>query len=113
MRVFYAPQACGNYGSTMVVSNVEINEINPPATVKDAMEQEKSAASIKIAQITESEGAGQSAINRAEGEKQSNILSADNFSAVARSTIFPSVGRQKDSDEKKFESIYVKVFSSL
>jgi len=59
------------------VSNVEINEINPPATVKDAMDQEKSAASIKTAQITESEGARQSQINRAEGEKQSAILSAE------------------------------------
>jgi len=39
--------------------------------------------------------------------EKSNILSADNFSAVARSTIFPSVGRQKDSDEKKFESINI------
>tara|TARA_B100001750_G_C15469186_1_gene578824 strand:- start:271 stop:1122 length:852 start_codon:yes stop_codon:yes gene_type:complete len=59
------------------VSNVEINEINPPATVKDAMDQEKSAASIKTAQITESEGARQAQINRAEGEKQSAILSAE------------------------------------
>ena len=59
------------------VSNVEINEINPPQTVKDAMDQEKSAASIKTAQITESEGARQSQINRAEGEKQAAILSAE------------------------------------
>ena len=38
---------------------------------------------------------------------KSNILSADNFSAVARSTNFQSVGRQKDSDEKEFKSINI------
>ena len=59
------------------VSQVEINEIDPPPGVKQAMEREKSAAAIKIAEITESEGQRQSAINRAEGEKQSAILQAE------------------------------------
>ena len=51
------------------VSQVEINEIDPPPGVKQAMEREKSAAAIKTAEITESEGQRQAAINRAEGEK--------------------------------------------
>ena len=51
------------------VSQVEINEIDPPPGVKAAMEREKSAEAIKTAEITESEGARQSQINRAEGEK--------------------------------------------
>ena len=38
---------------------------------------------------------------------KSNILSADNFSAVARSTNFQSVGRQKDSDEKELSLIHI------
>ena len=59
------------------VSQVEINEIDPPPGVKAAMEREKSAEAIKTAEITESEGARQSAINRAEGEKQSSILKAE------------------------------------
>ncbi len=59
------------------VSQVEINEIDPPPGVKQAMEREKSAAAIKIAEITESEGQRQSAINRAEGEKQAAILQAE------------------------------------
>jgi regulator of protease activity HflC (stomatin/prohibitin superfamily) len=59
------------------VQGVAINEIDPPDGVKSAMEREKSAASIKTAEITESEGQRQSQINRAEGEKQAAILSAE------------------------------------
>ncbi len=59
------------------VSQVEINEIDPPPGVKQAMEREKSAEAIKTAEITESEGQRQAQINRAEGERQSAILEAE------------------------------------
>ena len=59
------------------ISQVEINEIDPPPGVKAAMEREKSAEAIKTADITESEGARQSQINVAEGEKQAAILTAE------------------------------------
>ena len=59
------------------VRNVAINEIDPPPGVKQAMEREKSAAAIKTAEITESEGQRQAQINRAEGEKESAILQAE------------------------------------
>lgn len=59
------------------VTQVAINEIDPPVNVKSAMEREKSAEAIKTADITESEGQRQAAINRAEGEKQSAILTAE------------------------------------
>ena len=59
------------------VTGVAINEIDPPPGVKGAMEREKSAAAIKTAEITESEGLRQAQINRAEGEKQAAILSAE------------------------------------
>jgi len=59
------------------VQRVAINEIDPPSGVKAAMEREKSAAAIKTADITESEGQRQAAINRAEGEKQAAILQAE------------------------------------
>lgn len=59
------------------VSQVEINEIDPPPGVRQAMEREKSAAAIKTAEITESEGQRQAQINRAEGEKQAAILTAE------------------------------------
>ena len=59
------------------VQGVAINEIDPPPGVKSAMEREKSAAAIKTADITESEGQRQAEINRAEGEKQAAILKAE------------------------------------
>ncbi len=59
------------------VSQVEINEIDPPPGVKAAMEREKSAEAIKTADITESEGQRQAQINRAEGERQAAILEAE------------------------------------
>ncbi len=59
------------------VSQVEINEIDPPDGVKHAMERQKSADAIKTAEITESEGQRQAQINRAEGEKQASILQAE------------------------------------
>ena len=59
------------------VTQVAINEIDPPQGVKAAMEREKSAEAIKTADITESEGQRQAQINRAEGEKQAAILTAE------------------------------------
>ena len=64
------------------VQGVAINEIDPPMGVKAAMEREKSAAAIKTADITESEGQRQSQINRAEGEKQAAILEAEGSRAA-------------------------------
>ena len=74
------------------VSQVEINEIDPPPGVKQAMEREKSAAAIKTAEITESEGQRQAQINRAEGEKQSAILQAE---GQRQSEILEAEGEQQ------------------
>ena len=68
-------ESTGRWG--VKVRNVAINEIDPPLGVKQAMEREKSAAAIKTADITESEGQRQAQINRAEGEKESAILQAE------------------------------------
>ncbi len=74
------------------VSQVEINEIDPPPGVKAAMEREKSAEAIKTADITESEGFRQAQINRAEGEKQSAILNAE---GERQSEILKAEGEQQ------------------
>ena len=58
------------------VSQVEINEVDPPIGVKAAMERQKSADAIRTAEITESEGQRQAAINLAEGQRQAAILNA-------------------------------------
>jgi len=68
-------QNTGRWG--VKVQTVAINEIDPPPGVKSAMEREKSAAAIKTADITESEGQRQAQINRAEGERQAAILNAE------------------------------------
>lgn len=70
------------------VNRVEIQDINPPKDIKDAMEKQMRAerdrrAAIltaegeKQAKILESEGVKQAFINKAEGEKQAKILSAE------------------------------------
>jgi len=70
------------------VNRVEIQDINPPKDIKDAMEKQMRAerdrrAAIltaegeKQAQILESEGERQKRINEADGHKQSEILIAE------------------------------------
>lgn len=55
----------------------EIRDIHPPQNVLDAMHRQVSAERSKRAEILESEGARQSRINIAEGEKQASILKAE------------------------------------
>lgn len=55
----------------------EIRDIQPPESVVKAMHSQVSAERQKRAQILESEGTRQAAINVAEGEKQSKILASE------------------------------------
>jgi regulator of protease activity HflC (stomatin/prohibitin superfamily) len=70
------------------VNRVELQDINPPKEIRDAMEKQMRAerdkrAKIldaegdKISQVLKSEGSKEAAINNAEGEKQSQILKAE------------------------------------
>ncbi len=59
------------------VVRVEIQRIDPPADVMNAMHEQMKAERTRRAVVTEAEGTREAAITRAEGEKQANILSAE------------------------------------
>jgi regulator of protease activity HflC (stomatin/prohibitin superfamily) len=59
------------------VSRVEVKNIEPPKSIKDAMEKQMKAEREKREAILTAEGKKQSAITMAEGEKEAAILRAD------------------------------------
>jgi regulator of protease activity HflC (stomatin/prohibitin superfamily) len=59
------------------VTRYEIKNINPPATISDAMEKQMRAEREKRGQIAISEGDMMSKINRAEGDKQEAIKKSE------------------------------------
>jgi regulator of protease activity HflC (stomatin/prohibitin superfamily) len=67
--------ATGKWG--IRVNRVEIKGIDPPPSIKDAMEKQMRADRDKRAMILAAEGQRQSAILTAEGNKQSAILNAE------------------------------------
>ncbi len=68
-------EATGKWG--IRVNRVEIKGIDPPPSIKDAMEKQMRADRDKRALILTAEGQRQSAILTAEGNKQSAILNAE------------------------------------
>src|SRR6201982_285445 len=100
--------ASGKWG--IRVTRVEIKAIDPPKSVKDAMEKQMRAEREKRAAVLNAEGQRQSQILTAEGEKQSSILRAegDKQGAILRaegqasalSEVFQSIHRN-DPDPKR------------
>ena len=112
--------ASGKWG--IRVTRVEIKAIDPPQSVKDAMEKqmraerEKRAAilnaeGLQQAQILTAEGDKKGAILRAEGEKQSQILRAEG-QAQAITTVFHSI-HAGDPDPKLLAYQYLQTLPQL
>jgi regulator of protease activity HflC (stomatin/prohibitin superfamily) len=112
--------ASGKWG--IRVTRVEIRAIDPPQTVKDAMEKqmraerEKRAAiltaeGVRQSQILTAEGEKQSAILRAEGERQSSILRAEG-QGQAIATVFQSI-HDNDPDPKLLAYQYLQTLPQI
>lgn len=74
------------------VNRVELQDITPPETVRQAMEKQMQAERNRRAEILKAEGEKQSAILNSEGEKTSAINKAE---AVKQSTLLEAEGEAK------------------
>ncbi|HMD91148.1 MAG TPA: SPFH domain-containing protein [Trebonia sp.] len=112
--------ASGKWG--IRVTRVEIKAIDPPKSVKDAMEKQMRAEREKRAAILTAEGVRQAKILTAEGEKQGEILRAegDKQSAILRAEgqaqaitqVFQSIHRN-DPDPKLLAYQYLQTLPQL
>jgi len=101
---------------------VEVKAIDPPKSVKDAMEKQMRAEREKRAAILTAEGVRQSSILTAEGEKQSAILRAEGDrqatilraegQAEAISQVFQAVHRN-DPDPKLLAYQYLQTLPQI
>jgi regulator of protease activity HflC (stomatin/prohibitin superfamily) len=92
--------ASGKWG--IRVTRVEIKAIEPPPSIKDAMEKQMRAEREKRAAILTAEGVRQARILTAEGDKQSSILKAE---GAKQSVILEAEG-QAIAIERVFTTIH-------
>jgi regulator of protease activity HflC (stomatin/prohibitin superfamily) len=112
--------ASGKWG--IRVTRVEIKAIDPPQSVKDAMEKQMRAEREKRAAILTAEGVRQSQILTADGDKQGNILRAEGEKqsailkaegqAQAIGTVFQSI-HENDPDPKLLAYQYLQTLPQL
>jgi regulator of protease activity HflC (stomatin/prohibitin superfamily) len=112
--------ASGKWG--IRVTRVEMKAIDPPKSVKDAMEKQMRAEREKRATILTAEGQRQSQILMAEGDKQGKVLRAegDKQAAILRaegeaqaiSQVFQSIHRN-DPDPKLLAYQYLQTLPQL
>jgi regulator of protease activity HflC (stomatin/prohibitin superfamily) len=83
-------EATGKWG--IKVNRVEIKAIEPPPSIRDAMEQAMRADRGKRAAILTAEGAQQSAVLNAQGEQQARVLEAE---AAKQAAILAAQGERE------------------
>ncbi len=112
--------ASGKWG--IRVTRVELRTIDPPQTVKEAMEKQMradrekratilTAEGVRQAQILTADGDKQGNILRAEGEKQSAILKAEG-QAQAITSVFQSI-HENDPDPKLLAYQYLQTLPQI
>ena len=113
-------EATGKWG--IRVNRVELKAIDPPGTIKDAMEKQMradrdkraailTAEGVKQAQILTAEGEKQSAILRAEGQRQALALQAEGQSKAIE-TIFRAI-HEGDADPKLLAYQYLQMLPQI
>jgi len=113
-------EATGKWG--IRVNRVELKAVDPPGTIKDAMEKQMRADRDKRAAILTAEGVKQSQILTAEGEKQSAILKAEGQrqalvlqaegQSKAIATVFQAI-HEGDADPKLLAYQYLQMLPQI
>ncbi|HET7044546.1 MAG TPA: SPFH domain-containing protein [Gaiellaceae bacterium] len=113
-------EATGKWG--IRVNRVELKAVDPPATIKDAMEKQMradrdkraavlTAEGVKQSQILTAEGEKQAAILRAEGEREAQILEAEGQSKAIE-TVFAAI-HAGDADPKLLAYKYLEMLPQI
>ena len=113
-------EATGKWG--IRVNRVELKAIEPPGTIKEAMEKQMraerdrraailTAEGVKQSQILTAEGEKQAAILRAEGQRTAEVLQAEG-QAKAIETVFDAIHRG-DADPKLLAYQYLQVLPQI
>jgi regulator of protease activity HflC (stomatin/prohibitin superfamily) len=113
-------EATGKWG--IRVNRVELKAVDPPSTIKDAMEKQMradrdkraailTAEGVKQAQILTAEGEKQSAILKAEGQRQALVLQAEGQSKAIE-TVFRAI-HEGDADPKLLAYQYLQMLPEI
>lgn len=103
-------QATDKWG--VKVNRVELQRIDPPSDISEAMSRQMKAERNKRATILEAEGGRQAAINEAEGSKQASILVAEGDAQAVRARADAEKYRQITVAEGESQAIE-NVFSAI
>jgi regulator of protease activity HflC (stomatin/prohibitin superfamily) len=113
-------EATGKWG--IRVNRVELKAIEPPGTIREAMEKQMraerdrraailTAEGVKQSQILTAEGEKQSAILRAEGQREAQVLQAEGQSKAIE-TVFEAIHRG-NADPKLLAYQYLQVLPQI
>jgi len=103
-------QATDKWG--VKVNRVEIQKIDPPVDITDAMSRQMKAERLKRAVILDAEGVRQAQIEKAEGEKRAVILAAEGRAEAVRKTADAEKYRQIAVAEGQGQAI-INVFTAI